>query len=289
MIEETKRNLYSGQSESVNRLDGAISASATSILFKYDLVNIQRGSVLCVDLEEMQVWDTSGKTATVSRSINGSSPATHLDLATVFVQPRFSNFRIFQAINHDLDDLSSPINGMYRVLTSSLTYNPAIEGYDLTGSLANPVLGIVDIDYATPGPAKTMPSISTFSLKRLSNTTDFPSGNALVLYAGGFPGLEVRVRYRTSFGQFVNLGDTHTTVGLPATAVDLPPLGASMRLVAPRDVKRSFSETQGEPRRAEEVPVGSANSAMRGIMMLRQSRILAEAARLESMYPKVMP
>lgn len=289
LIEETKRHLYSGQNEEMNRLNGAIITSDTVINLKYDLGGIQPGSIIAVELEEIRVWETSGKQITVcERGVNGSTAANHATLTAVIAKPKFTNFRILKALNDDLNDLSSPVNGMYQVRTTTLTFNAAVEGYDLVGSDTYPVMGIIDVDYDYPGPARDQPMITSWALRRNTNTGVFPSGNSIVVYEGGFPGQSIRVRYRSPFGHWTATTDTEVTVGLPTTAIDIPPLGAAVRLVAPRDVKRSFSEAQGEPRRAEEVPVGSAGTAMRGMMMLRQSRILAEAARLESQYPKAM-
>ena len=286
LIEETKRHLFSGQNEELNRLSGAVTSNATSMLMTYDLGGIQRGATIAIDLEEIQVWEANGKTASVvQRGVNGTTAAAHADLATVTVKPKFSAFRILTAINHDLRDLSSPDNGLYQIKTITLTYSPVIQGYDLTAT-AGDVLGIQEVRFETVGPEKSWPRIDSYALRRNMSTADFPSGTALVLYEGGFPGQDIRVSYKAPFVSLAaTTDDVFVVSGLPVSAVDLPPLGAAMRLVAPRDVKRSFSEHQGEPRRAEEVPPGSAASAMRGIMMLRQQRINAERARLTALHP----
>lgn len=288
LIEETKRYLYSGYQEERNRLNGAINDTQTSITFQYDLKGITPGVILSVGLEEMRVWETAGLTAVVERGVNGSTPWAHDNLAVVTVKPKFSDFRIFQALNHDLRDLSSPINGLYQVLTTTVTYNAAVMGYDITPAASNTIIGIIDVSYDTPTPALNMPRIDSYSIRRNTTNENFPSGLALVFYEGGYSAYPIRITLAAAFGQWVSLVQSHTDVGLPDTAVDLPPLGAALRLVAPRDVKRSFSESQGEPRRAEEVAVGGAIQGMRGLLALRAERILAEAARLERYYPKMI-
>lgn len=289
LIAETKRHLFSGQNEELNRLDGSITAGATSILFKYDVGGIQRGATISIDLEEIQVWEVSGKTATVvQRGVNGSTAASHSDLASVAVKPKFSDFRILTAINHDLRDLSAPDNGLYQIKTVELTYNSAVQGYDLT-SVASDLIGILEVRFDLVGPEKTFPKIDKFALLRNMNTTNFASGSALVLYQSAYPGRAIRVRYKGTFTPMTATTDNAVTAaGLTDTMVDLPPLGAAIRLVAPRDVKRAFSETQGEPRRADEVRVGDGATSMRGMMLLRSQRINAERARLDSFYPYTM-
>lgn len=290
LIDECKRYLYSGNEDEKNRLASSVLVGDTTMTMAYDLKGISPGAVLAIDLEEIRVWEVSGKTlGVVERGINGSTPAAHNSLATVTVRPKFSNFRIFQAMNHDLRDLSSPQNGLFRVATDTITYNPAVQGYDLTTLTTNQMMSILELAYDEPGPYKSLPTIDTYSIRRnLTTDADFPSGTALILYEAGFPGKLIRVSYTAPFVPWTLPTQTHTDAGLPDTAIDIPPLGAAIRLVAPRDVKRSFGESQGEPRRADEVQVGAAASATRGLMMMRQARILAEASRLEKLYPKEM-
>lgn len=286
LIEETKRHLFSGQQEEMNRLDGAVTNVATTLLLKYDLGGLQPGAIVAIDLEEIQVWETSGKTATVvARGVNGTTAAAHDDLAVVVVKPKFSNFRILTAINHDLRDLSSPENGLYQIKTVFLSFNPVIMGYDMTSSTSD-MLGIIGVRYEAIGPEKSYPLIDKYALIRNLPTGSFASGTALVLYEGGAPGRDIQVQYKAPFTLLSSLAaNVTTTSGLPDSCMDLPPLGAAVRLVAPRDVKRSFSEHQGEPRRADEVQVGAAASAMRGLMMVRAQRIVSEKARLVAQHP----
>lgn len=288
LIETTKRHLYTGFEEEKNRLNGAIDNAVDTFLLRYPLKGLTPGTIFSIDLEEMRVWETSNLQVVVERGVNGTSPAAHDNLSVVTVKPKFSNFRILQALNDDLLDLSSPMSGLYQVLTTTITYSPQTSGYDIPTAATNTILGVIDVTYDTPGPDKALTRIDGYALRRnVTDTTDFPSGVGLVIYEGGFPSFPVRITLAASFGQWTGLTQTHTTVGLPDTATDLPPLGAAVRLVSGRDIKRSFSESQGEPRRAEEVPVGAAAGSLRGLMLLRQQRIVAEAARLERFYPKM--
>lgn len=286
LINETKRYLYSGYAEEMNRVSGAMGSGDTSMTLKYPLGGIARGVTIAIDLEEIRVWDTSGQTASViERGINGTTAAAHSDLAAVTVKPKFSDFRILKAINNDLKDLSTPANGLYQVQTITLTFNSAIRGYDLT-SIASNFLGILEVRYDTPGPDKNWPIIDSYSVMRNMPASAFASGSAIVLNKGGSPGRSIQVRYKGAFNALTNLSDdVQTTTGLLDSMNDLPPLGAAIRLVSPRDIKRTFNESQGEPRRQEEVPPGSGGQSLRALMMLRSQRIQDEAARLTSLYP----
>jgi hypothetical protein len=55
--------------------------------------------------------------------------------------------------------------------------------------------------------------------------------------------------------------------------------------MAGREIKRALTETQGDTRRAQEVPSGAANASLNGLRVQRQNRIVAERARLDAQYP----
>src|SRR5581483_10778181 len=114
----------------------------------------------------------------------------------------------------------------------------------------------------------------------------FPNGLALELYRPGFPGRPLRVQYKAPYTTpLVNAADdVQTVTGLHPQAHDIPTLGAIMRLVQWRELKRSFSEAQGEPRRAQEVPVGGAETSIKMITQHRTDRIAAERSRLDMQY-----
>ncbi len=291
LIESARRHLFTGQPEKLNRLNSAIvSTSATTFVLRYDLAGVQPGTILSVDLEEIFVFavDSVAKSITdCQRGYNGSTAAVHSDAAVVTSQPKFSSWRILQAINDDLLDLSSPLNGLYQIKTVDLTFNPVTYGYDLTASTE--IISIAEVRFRTTGPQKTWPQINSYALLRNMPVTgdfdDFVSGNALVIYEGAQPGYPIRVRYKAPFVPLVNLTDSATAIsGLSSTMLDLPPLGAAIRLVAGREVKRNFTEAQGEPRRAEEVPPQASMQSVRELVRIRQQRIMAEAARLMSTY-----
>jgi hypothetical protein len=55
--------------------------------------------------------------------------------------------------------------------------------------------------------------------------------------------------------------------------------------MSPRELKRNFTESQGDTRRAEEVGSGAITNSIQNLVRLRRDRITAEAARLARQYP----
>jgi hypothetical protein len=90
-----------------------------------------------------------------------------------------------------------------------------------------------------------------------------------------------------NFGGQVPLGTDGTPLkfpNLPTTAIDIPVLGAQIALMASREIKRNFIESQPDARKAADVPAGAVMDSVRALQMQRQARIDAEAGRLARQY-----
>jgi hypothetical protein len=285
MIDETLRLVLAGTREQLNVLSGALTANAASATFLYPLQSINQGAIIAIDTEEIYIVSVSGQSATISRGYNGSTAAIHADAAVVNVNPKFSRWRIFNELNNVLDELSS--RGLFQMKTATdLTYVPAVEGYSL-GALTD-VQEPYEVRAQVPGPSKSWPVVGRelWDLRRDADTSDFALGLALNVKAGA-PGMRVQFLYKAPFVRFTTTAsDAQADAGLPATANDIPPMAAAVRLVLPREVARNFFETQGDTRRPSEVPSGAnANAAVTWTRLIDQ-RITKEAQRLHLMWPE---
>lgn len=283
-INETRGHLFGGTEPELNRLDGSINSSVTTFTTEFNLGSMTSGAIISIDLEEIRIWSTSGSTTVTvcERGVNGTTAASHSDAAVIEVRPRFSNFKILRALNQDLDDLSSPINGLFKVNFVDLTYNASQQAYNLTS--ATNVLDILEARYKLTGSSREWPLLKGWDTLRTMDTDFFTSGFGISLREAAEPGQQFRVWYS---GPFTALSTTDTTVnvnttGLPTSAYDLPPMGAALRLMAGKEINRNFMESQGDPRRSEEVPPGAIAQATQSLERLRLRRIQAESARLQS-------
>lgn len=286
LITETLSYLLAGTREQMVRLNGDHDDTTTTFTF-VDAFTFTAPAVLSVGLEDVMVWgvDSANRTAEVERGWADSAAGEHSDRTAVRVNAKFAPSSILRALNSELMALSSPKNGLFRMLTTELTFNPVVRGYDLD-VIVN-VDQIYDVRYNSVGPERDWPQIRRWQLIRDASTETFPSGSGFALvFDGAEPGRTVRVTYKAPFGQLVFLDDdVQATAGLPATANDIPPLGAAFRLASVRELARNFFEHQGETRRAEEVPPGSQLRGAGGFFQLLQMRISEEAARLSRAYP----
>lgn len=288
MIHQTRRDLLGGGREELNKLSAGITADATSITFAFEVGGIQAGSVISIELEKILVWTVSGSdtASVVQRGYMGTTAATHSINTIVRVNSAYDDFDIFTALNHDISDLSSPANGLFRVLSVDQSYSAATSGYNLTS--ATDVIDVLDVDY-TAATGSYRRSIEGVRLERHAPTADFASGLA-VMFTTDFPdpGRSFRVTYKAPFASLSTTmsADVAVATGMPISLHDIPPLGAAARLLAPNESWRNRLDAEPGSRRDDAVPAGAIGNTARLLFAQRQSRIANEAARLMAAYPQ---
>jgi len=283
VVDRTLRQLMSGTVEERNKTVGALTATSTSVVFQYELGGLRQGGVIQIDNELMYVWETSpgSKTATVERGWNGTTAASHLAGAVTIVDPKFPRAQVIEAINAEIDDLSSPMNGLYQIKSLELNYNGtwnmiSLPTMDKIIDLVSVTVRYIATDY---------PKITRCRLIRDLPNDDFSAGYAIRFDEQVRAGRMIVV-YKAPFTNVTTEAQNLQNIaGFPTTAEDILMMGAQIRLVSPREVKRNFTESQGDTRRAEEVTTGSVSSSINNIIRMRRDRITAEAARLARQYP----
>jgi hypothetical protein len=283
VIDRTLRQLLSGTVEPRNKLASSINSSATSVVTTYPLEGLRAGQVCEIDSELMYIWatDSGTKTMTVQRGFNGTTAASHTADAIITVSPRFPRAQVLEAVNDEIADLSSPMNGLFQVKTLDIDYNGSDTMINLTGVTAIIDLLSVSVRYMVDD----YPVARKIRLVRDVPTDDFASGYALRFDQGVFPG-RLRIVYKAPYvTASTESSDINTTGGIQDTVTDIVALGAQIRLMSPREMKRNFTESQGDTRRAAEVPAGAVASSITNLQRLRRDRIQAEAARLKRSYP----
>ena len=218
VINRTLRQLLSGVVEQKNKVASAVSVSDTTVSLSYDLDGFRVGSVFEIDSELFYVWEANSgsKTLTVERGWNGTTPATHAAGSIATLNPRFPRSQILEALNDEIQDLSSPMHGLFQVKFFDLDYN----GSDTFINLP-PVQNIIDIisvlvrylsdDYI---------QIRKVKLVRDMPTDDFSSGYAIKFEQPARQG-RLRIVYKAPFtpltNESQNLGNW---AGLPASCED---------------------------------------------------------------------
>ena len=283
LLERVNRQLLSGTIEEQNKLSTTVSSSDTSIVLSYDLGGMRSGTIIEVDSELIYIWEasTGTKSITVERGYAGTTAASHAAGAIVKLNPRFPKAQMLEALNQDIEDLSSPLNGLFRVVTLTLAYNGSDRQINLTG--ATNVIDLIDVRLRYL--SDDFPYVSKTKLQRDLPTADFASGYAVVFNEPLMSG-DLRVRYKSGFSRLSYVTDDIQSVsGIPSSMEDILEMGIMSRILSVREVKRNFIESQGDTRRSEEVPAGAMRDSFGNILRLRRDRIIAEAAKLSRLYP----
>lgn len=287
-IDQTRDMLLSGYVEELLELETEVDTAATTLTVTgANNSGIVVGVIIEIGLEAMYVSSVTGSQVSVFRGYGGSEPEAHAVKSLVRVSPKFPSYRIFDALNDDLRDLSSPDNGIFQIKQFTTVYNVAKQGYNLKDLTNEEVQSIYSITYADPIVVEARePAIRKWQLKRDRTTDTFSSGMALVLFEPAYPGKTLNVSYKSPLTPTTSTAFAKADTGLQSTAFDLPPLGAALTLMVTTPIRREFIDAQGSSRRAEEVPPGAISASMRDLRLHRELRLNAEAARLAAMYPQ---
>jgi len=283
VINKTLRQLLSGTVEARNKLASTITDSGTSVVCTYAIEGLRAGQVFEIDSEMFYIWaaNVSTQTLTVQRGFNGTTAAAHTSGALLTVAPRFPRAQVLEAINDEVLDLSSPVNGLFQVKTFNQTYNGTDRMVNLTS--ATDVIDVLNVSvrYLTDD----YPVARKVKLVRDLPTDDFASSFALKFDQAVYPG-RLRVVYKAPYTSVTTEAtNLNTDCGIQESVEDIVVIGTQLRLMAPREIKRNFIESQGDTRRSEEVASGAISNSVTVLRQLRRDRIIAEAARLMRAYP----
>lgn len=294
-VDRTRSHLMSGRGEERNTLAAPYVAASGSLQMTNALGGIVVGSRLSIGQNTFYVAAVSATTSTVT-VLGGQEGTTDANAASgslVRVNPRFTDFDIVDALTTDLADLSAPDNGLFAMTAVDFTLASAQDGYALLTLAETKIIDAYELRVTDDDPLvdlrwrqlpkafwrldrngqESLPATSTAVLRLLTPSTS------------GAVGSRLRLLVRTAFDAPPTLATDLNTTGLAVSAYDIPPMGAAMRLISTREVKRNFTETQGDTRRAGEVNAGAVAQSMRPLAVMRQARIQSEAARLSAKYP----
>jgi hypothetical protein len=283
LINRVSRQLLSGTIEERNKLATTVTSADTSIVMSYDLAGLRAGSVFEIDSELMYIWvaESGSKTLTVERGYLGTTAAAHTAGALAILNPRFPQQQLLDSFNQELDDLSSPSNGLFRVIAANVDYNGSDRQVNLTS--ATTIIDLIDVRLRYL--SSDYPVLRGVRLSRDLPTSDFASGFALTFDEVSMAGT-LRVRYKAPFVRAsTTSSDIQSVCLMPINMEDIVEMGVMARMLSVREVKRNFIESQGDTRRSDEVPAGSIANSVTNILRLRRDRIIAEASKLARQYP----
>jgi len=266
LVRAVRSHAQGGARHGVNALAQPFDNSGDEIVLQYAISGLQPGMSLEIDWIEYSLVEASPatKTLTVMLMEDDAPAKVHLQDARVVLKPRYTTRRIIEELNNELDQLSG--EGLYRV--------ESVEGEE-DGSLVLPDGALMLLDAW---------SNDTFQRKlpaAFYQITESLTGPVLI-----GPNTLSRATVGCAFNYLPLWEDVAvaTTTGMIPTALDVPPLGVAIRLLMGTESQRNIIDHQGETRRAGEVPTGGPTTSMRNFAAMRQTRLVAEMARLAQRY-----
>ena len=307
LVDTTLGHLLGSAREEMNRLTAQIGATDITISVDFDVAGMTRGTYIAIDDEVMYVWSStqSPNEVTVQRGMQGTTAATHAAGTLIKVNPYFTRAAVRQALQ---DEIRSWPPQVYAVRSQDIPIQGYVRGYDMGAIGAffhllecriRPAVAIGQTD------PNTWPIIKA-ELVHSASTAEFPSGNGLILrqdpttfqipalFTDGQTPLgtvsapwAVHVVWAAPFdvdSSFDDSTDLLTEVGVDISDFDIPPYGAAWRLVGFREIRRTFTEAQGQPSDLQEEPnLASARTAA-WLKSMRDSRLADARIRLAAQY-----
>ena len=295
VITECENHLYGGSRDEINQLANSIGTTDTTFSLTYPLGGVGAGAYLAVDLEIIYVWsvDSTSLVVTVQRGMLGSTAAAHTGGTLVYVNPLFSKWQIWNAVNVEITSLSGANNGLFAEKSFTLTTQPVSINYDVPSTNLD-IRQILEIRWDQIGPERPWPVIPRRSYQVMrdvltdTGTTKLSIRIERGLSGGRFiPGRRMVVRYQGDFTALTATlsDDALATSNMSATQIDIPPLGAAARLMGVREAKRNIIDVAVGSRRSAEVPSGGAAKAAGVLLQLLDKRVMDEADRLAQLWP----
>jgi hypothetical protein len=266
LIRRTRDHCQGGSAQVINTLALEKSPSVVTATLAYPIIGTQVGQTVEIGLVEYSVvaLDSSAKTLDLLPMVEGTA-VSHSAGSRVTFSPRFPARRIIDELNTELNGLTA--EGIYRLVPVS-----AVDGV-----ITPPEGALVLLDAWSD--STDAEELHRYPVHRWQLGDD-PDGVRLV----GPQDAEFMV-FGCTLGELPYTVDIDVSLtGLVNTAEDIPPLGAAIVLLAGREAQRNLTDTQGNTRRAEEVPPGAITGALRTLAGIRQDRINAEVRRFQQRY-----
>lgn len=280
LVNETRRTVYGTLSETVNFVSSTYTAGDTTLTLELPIQGVLPGATVSSGLNVWVVKNVTGQVLSVHPGLDGA-PDTDCAVGDfVYIRPRVTNWQIFDMLNREIVRLYSPDVGLYGLDYWDTLTNVYNQTYPLPDDLGYPILNIIRARYIVPGFQDVWYDLqpSNWRVDRVNDLIQsfvaLPITNAVQFW------------YRRGFKVATSLADDPVEdCGLAATMTDIPVLGAIEKLLLTTESRRGQVQSQGDSRKANEVPSGSNSASSRYYARMWQSRVDEEYARLLASAP----
>lgn len=278
LVNDARRLVYGSMTEKINRVAVSASSGVEEITLEFDISGINEGMIVSAGLNVWYVRGTSlvDKKLFVIPGMEGAPESSVTAGDILRVKPRVTDWYMFTALNDELRALSSPRNGLYTLKSWTADVDPTYQSYDVPSGASN-MQALLRVRYRLPGTPDVWVDLPNQAWRWQTGT----NVNRIQLLRDIPVGTEVEFVYKAPFSAASSLStNVITECGLAETMVDIPPMGVAVTLLRTTESRRTQIQTQGDARRADEVPVSSNTAAAGQLARSYQDRINDEYTRL---------
>lgn len=268
-IADTRRLLSASLTDELTTLAEPYVAGTGTLTLSNVPKRLGPGTVLSSGAATFYVLANVSSQCTVIAGYEGNPDVNVAAGSVVRVSPRFTDYQLFTVLKSVIGSLSSPSNGLFGIAKWQDVRDD--EMYPIPDALLPYITRILQVRSKTTEDDWSIDGAYTVSLS---------------------PGSEyVRVYNYALMHEFVAAvkiippadfnSDLITYCGLTDTMLDIPPYGAAAILMNGQEARRVHMEAQGDPRRAEQVPMTGATNAARELRRMFTDRINEEAVRIQ--------
>lgn len=214
---------------------------------------------------------TTSNTVEVISGYDGG-PDVAIPAGTVLrVNPRWTDFTLFNTLSSVIGSMSSPSNNLYGLAKEYKTGMALNFFYPVDPTIAARMLRVLQVRERTNA-STDWARISEYEVSQV------PGNQHLRIFTYA---IEYEIQYAVKIQKPTSFADDAITVcGMADTMLDIPVLGAAAALMMGQEARRVHQRAQGDPRRSEDVPItGAANSASQ-LQRLFNQRVDEEYAAL---------
>jgi len=193
------------------------------------------------------------------------------------VNPRFTDYALYQSIAAAVGAMASPMKGLFGVKVDTVTGMRTDDYYPIPAEYASQVTRVLGVRARSDGGRDWTPVRPDEIQVSLT-----PGNQHLRLFTDA---LQYEIVYAVEIVKPQSFDDDLIAdCGLTDTMLDIPALGAASTLMMGQEARRANQRAQGDPRRAEDVPITAAVTGARELRRLFEQRIDEEYARQINLY-----
>lgn len=284
LVQQARSNMNGSLSDALSVLAAPYVAGSGVINLRYMGRQVPPGSILSVGLNTFYVLegDPSGQKIVVMPSYDGGPDVDMPADSRVEIRPRHTVWRTFNDIAGEMVSMCSPATGLWVPLRWESRVDTTWSTYPVPADIK--VERIINVRYRVPGSPDRWLEVERFQFQ-----PEAADGPQVIIWSGVPGGTDIQFLGGGRISEPVDLNQNVTDTGCPDEWSDIAVYGACASMSLSGESRRAQPSSQGDTRRAEELPMGMSTSLSREFKRRQQDRIDEEFTRLARLFPYEFP